>query len=140
MARLHPLSQATPAAERRVDVRFLSIYKSKETGTPPTPEHVAAMGKLIGEMMQGGALIGTEGCLPSAKGARIRINDGKFTVTDGPFTESKEVVGGFALLEAKSKEEAIELTKRFLDLVGEGECEIRQLYEAPAAPQTHGTH
>jgi hypothetical protein len=113
-------------------VRFLSIYRAREPNAPPTPEHTAAMGKLIGEMMQAGVLLGTEGCLPSAKGARVRIADGNFTVTDGPFTESKELVGGFALLEAKSKEEAIEITKRFLNVVGEGECEIRQLYEAPA--------
>jgi hypothetical protein len=114
-------------------VRFLSIYKAKESDAPPSPEHMAAMGKLIDEMMRAGVLIATEGCLPSARGARLRISDGKFTVTDGPFTESKEVVGGFALLEAKSKEEAIEATKRFLNVVGEGECELRELYEAPAA-------
>jgi hypothetical protein len=112
-------------------VRFLSIYKTKETGVPPSPEHIAAMGKLIDEMMKSGVLIGTEGCLPSAQGARIRITNGNFTVTDGPFTETKELVGGFALLEVKSKEEAIEATKTFLKVVGEGECEIRQLYEAP---------
>jgi len=112
-------------------VRFLSIYKTRETGVPPTPEHMAAMEKLIGEMMATGVLVGTEGCLPSAKGARVRVAEGAFTVTDGPFVETKEVVGGFALLEAKSKEEAIEATKTFLKLVGEGECEIRQLYEAP---------
>src|SRR2546428_13417914 len=125
-----------PITERRHDVRFLSIYKAKETDAPPTPEHMATMGKLIDEMMKAGVLIGTEGCLPSAKGARVRIADGKFKVTDGPFTESKELVGGFALLEAKSKEEAIEVTKRFLDVVGEDECEIRQLFEAPAAAAT----
>jgi hypothetical protein len=113
-------------------VRFLSIYKSRETNAPPTPEHMATMGKLIDEMMKAGVLVGTEGCLPSATGARVRIADGKFTVTDGPFTESKELVGGFALLETKSKEEAIEVTKRFLNVVGEGECELRQLFEAPA--------
>ena len=113
-------------------MRFLSIYTTRETNTPPTPEHMAAMGQLIDEMTKAGVLLGTEGCLPSAKGARIRITNGKFTVTDGPFTESKELVGGFALLEAKSKEEAIEATKRFLNVVGEGECEIRQLFEAPA--------
>jgi hypothetical protein len=120
-------------------VRFLSIYKAKETDAPPTPEHMAAMGKLIDEMMKAGVLIGTEGCLPSKNGARVRIADGKITVTDGPFTESKELVGGFALLETRSKEEAIEVTKRFLNVVGEGECEIRQLSEAPAvaAPGLH---
>jgi len=114
-------------------VRFLSIYKAKETNAPPTPEHMAAMGKLIDEMMKSGVLIGTEGCLPSVKGARVRLAEGTFTVTDGPFTESKELVGGFALLEATSKEEAIEAAKHFLDVVGEGECEIRELFEAPAA-------
>ena len=114
-------------------MRFLSIYKSKETGVPPTPEHIATMQKLIDEMSQAGVLVGTEGCLPSAKGARVRITDGRYTVVDGPFTEAKELVGGFAILEAKSKEEAIEHTKTFLKVVGEGECELRQLYEVPAA-------
>ena len=114
-------------------MRFLSIYKAKETNVPPSPEHMASMGKLIEEEMKAGVLVGTEGCLPSAKGARVRVADGKFTVTDGPFTESKELVGGFALLEVKSKDEAIAAIKRFLDVVGEGECELRQLYEAPAA-------
>jgi hypothetical protein len=113
-------------------MRFLSIYKSAETGVPPTPEHIAAMEKLIAESMKSGELIATEGCLPSAKGARVRRAGGKVTVTDGPFTESKEVVGGFALLEAPSKEAAIEMTRRFLDIAGDGECEIRQIFEPPA--------
>jgi hypothetical protein len=114
-------------------MRFLSIYSAKETNQPPTPEHMATMGKLIEEGMREGYLLGTEGCLPTALGARVRITNGGFTVKDGPFAESKEVVGGFALIEAKSKEEAIEFIKRFLKVVGEGECELRQLYEAPAA-------
>lgn len=114
-------------------MRFLSIYKTAETRVPPTPEHVAAMGRLIEESMKSGELIATEGCLPSAKGARVRRTSGKVTVTDGPFTESKELVAGFALLEAPSKEAAIEMTRRFLDIAGDGECEIRQVYEAPPA-------
>jgi hypothetical protein len=81
-------------------------------------------------MTNAGVLLTTEGCQPSAKGARVRRSDGKLTVTDGPFTESKELIAGFALLNAKSKEEAIELTKRFLEVAGEGECEIRQIFEA----------
>lgn len=113
-------------------MRFLSIYKSRERNTPPTAEEMAAMGKLIEEMMKSGTLLATEGCLPSLKGARVRINEGKFSVTNGPFAESKEVVGGFALLQANSKAEAIEATKRFLTVVGDGECELRELYEAPA--------
>jgi hypothetical protein len=112
-------------------VRFLSIYKSAETGVPPTQEEMTRMGKLIEEGMKAGWLLGTEGCLPSALGARVRSSGGKVTVTDGPFTESKEVVGGFALLQANSKEEAIELIRDFLSVVGDGECELRQLHEAP---------
>ena len=112
-------------------MKFLSIYKSVERNEPPTPQHMADMEKLIGELMSSGALLATEGCLPSRFGARVRRDDGKVVVRDGPFTESKEVVGGFAMLQAKSKEEAIELTKRFLAVVGEGECEIRQIFEPP---------
>ena len=91
------------------------------------------MGKLIEEGMRKGWLLGTEGCLPSALGARVRLSEGKYTVTDGPFTESKELVGGFAILQANSKQEAVELAREFLRVVGQGECELRQLYEAPAA-------
>ena len=115
-------------------MRFLSIYKTTETGTPPTPEEMARMGQLIEEAMREGWLLGTEGCLPSAKGARIRRSGEKVTVADGPFTESKELVGGFAILQAASKEEAIELCRRFLGVAGDGECELRQLYEADDAP------
>ena len=108
-------------------MRFLSIYKHVETNEPPSTEMMANMGNLIEEMTKAGTLISTEGCLPSAKGAKIRRSGGKVTVSDGPFTESKEVVGGFAILEAKSKEEAIALTKRFLEVAGDGECELRQI-------------
>lgn len=88
------------------------------------------MGKLVEEGMKAGWLLSTEGCLPTAMGARVRRSDGKVTVTDGPFAESREVVGGFAILKANSKEEAIELAKNFLNHVGQGECELRQLYDA----------
>ena len=77
-------------------MRFLSIYKSVERNTPPTQAEMERMGKLIEEGMRKGWLLGTEGCLPSALGARVRLADGDFTVTDGPFSESKELVGGFA--------------------------------------------
>ena len=91
------------------------------------------MGKLIGEAMKAGWLIATEGCLPTAAGARVRLADGKFTVIDGPFAETKELVGGFAIIQASSKQEAIEHTKYFLQVAGGGETEIRQLHEAPTA-------
>ena len=114
-------------------MRFLSIYKSAERSTPPSSEEMATMGKLVEEGMKAGWLLATEGCLPTKLGARVKRSSGKLTVTDGPFTEAKEVVGGFAILNANSKEEAIELVRKFLQVVGEGECELRQLYEANEA-------
>jgi hypothetical protein len=118
-------------------MRFLSIYKSEETNQPPTLEHVTRMQQLIEEGMKGGWLISTEGCLPSARGARVRRANGKTIVTDGPFTESKELVAGFAILEAASKQQAIELTERFLDVAGGGECELRQVFTASDEAPTH---
>jgi len=114
-------------------MRFLCIYKpSKAEGTPPPQDEMSRMGQLIEDMSKAGSLLSTEGCLPSALGARVRQSDGKITVTDGPFAEAKEIIGGFALIKAASKDEAIELTKRFLSVAGDGETEIRQLYEVPA--------
>ena len=110
-------------------MRFLSIYKSVERTTPPTPKEMEKMGKLVEDGMKAGTLLATEGCMPSATGARVRLSNTKVKVTDGPFTESKEVVGGFAILHANSKEEAIELVKGFLQVAGDGECELRQLYD-----------
>jgi len=115
-------------------MRFLCVYKpGKPEGTPPTQAEMDAMGKLIGEAMKAGWLISTEGCLPSALGARVRLADGKYTVTDGPFAEAKELISGFAIIQAASKQEAVEHTKYFLQHAGGGETELRQLYEAPAA-------
>jgi hypothetical protein len=111
-------------------MRFLSIYKTEETNQPPTLEHVTRMQELIEEGMKGGWLVSTEGCRPSVKGARVRRSNGKTTVTDGPFTESKELVAGFAILEAASKQETIELTRKFLEVAGGGECELRQVFTA----------
>ena len=120
-------------------MRFLSIYKTVERNTPPSQEEMAAMGKLIEEAMKAGWLLSTEGCLPTAFGARVRRSDGKVTVTDGPFAETREVVGGFAILKADSKEEAIEMAKSFLGNVGEGECELRQLFDGnPGEPNCAG--
>jgi hypothetical protein len=115
-------------------MRFLSIYQTTERGVPPTREETAKMGKLVEEGMKAGFLLATEGCMPSATGARVRLSSGKITVTDGPFTEAKEVVGGLAILQANSKAEAIALAQQFLSAAGDGECELRQLYEAGACP------
>jgi hypothetical protein len=111
-------------------MKFLSIYKNVERGVPPSLEEMATMSKLVEEGFKAGWLLATEGCLPSKFGARVRRAGNQLTVTDGPFSESKEVVGGFAILQAKSKEEAIELARQFLKAAGDGECELRQIYEA----------
>jgi hypothetical protein len=118
-------------------MRFLCLYKpAKPECNPPTEQEMAEMGKFIEEMMKSGTLLATEGCLPSALGARVRLSKGKFSVTDGPFIEAKELIGGFALIQAKSKEEAIKITKNFLKVAGDGETEIRQVFEAPDSANT----
>jgi hypothetical protein len=116
-------------------MRYLCIYKpgSPESDAPPTEQEQATMGKLIEDMSKAGVLLAAEGCMPSSKGVRVRIDSGKFSVTDGPFPETKELIAGFCMLQVKSKAEAIEWTKRFLAVVGEGVSEIRQLHDMPAA-------
>jgi hypothetical protein len=115
-------------------MRFMILYKpGMEETAPPSEEHVAEMGKLIEDMMNAGVLIATDGLQPSSKGARVRISGGTFTVTDGPFAETKELIAGYAIVEVTSKEEAIEHAKRFLTLVGKGEGEVRRMHDAPGA-------
>ena len=109
-------------------MRFLSIYKSVERATPPTQEEMATMGKMVEEGMKAGWLLATEGCLPSSLGARVRRSSSKITVTDGPFTEAKELIGGWGLLETRDRDEAIEWAKRFQDAAGDGEMRVRQVY------------
>jgi hypothetical protein len=116
-------------------VKFLSVYKTVERNAPPTQEEMDKMGKLIEEGVKAGWLLAVEGCMPSATGARVRKSNGKTTVTDGPFAETKELIGGLAILRANSKEHAVELTKYFLGHAEDGECELRQLYEVNCAEQ-----
>jgi hypothetical protein len=113
-------------------MKFISLYKTPESGVPPSQEEMVRMGRLIEEGMKAGYLLAVEGCLPSSTGARIRLSNGSVTVTDGPFAEAKEVIGGLAVIQAGSKAEAIEHIKTFLRIAGDGECELRQLYEAAA--------
>ena len=115
-------------------MRFLSMVRITEnSGMVPSERLITDMGKLIEEMTRAGTLVGTAGLRPTSEGVRARISRGKLSTTDGPFTETKEVIGGYAILEARSKEEAVELAKRFLLIHGEEwdiECEVRQL-DAP---------
>jgi hypothetical protein len=117
-------------------MKFLSIYKTVERDVPPSQEEMARMGKLVEEGMKAGFLLAVEGCMPSATGARVRLSNGTLSVTDGPFTESKEVIGGLAVLQANSKAEAIEMVKDFINIAGDGECELRQIFEADMAAQS----
>ena len=80
-------------------------------------------------------LLATDGLLGSSKGARVKLAKGKVTVTDGPFTETKELIAGFAIVQVPSKAEAIELATRFLKIAGDGESEIRQMHDVPAYPR-----
>ena len=114
-------------------MRFMMLYKpGTESDAPPTQQEMETMGQFIQDMAKAGVLIATDGLQPSSKGARVRISGGKFTVIDGPFTETKELIAGYAIVQAKSKAEAIELAKRFLEVVGEGESEIRLMHDVPA--------
>ena len=121
-------------------MRFMVMVKANkdyEAGLPPKPELLAAIGKLSQDMVKAGVLLDTGGLLPSSRGARVRASGGKLSVTDGPFTEPKELVGGYAIVQAQSRDEAVELGKQFMDVhvtvLGssyDGECEIRQLFDA----------
>jgi len=118
-------------------MRFLCLYRpaAGEGSPPPSADDYARMGAFIEDMVKTGALLATDGLAPSALGARVRVTDRKFTVMDGPFTETKELIASYAMIQAKSKQEAIALTRRFLECVGgDGEVEIRQVFEPTDFP------
>ena len=120
-------------------MQFLMLIKianntDYEAGKPVPPELEAAMGKLMGEWTQAGAMVSAAGLRPTSQGARLRLSAGKIDIIDGPFAETKEVVGGFFILEAKDKSTAVKMTQRFVELHREIlgtdfqlECELRQL-------------
>ena len=125
-------------------MKFMMMIKadrSYEAGAPPSPELMAAIDKLTEEMTKTGVMVDTGGLYPSSKGARVRAAGGTLSVTDGPFTEAKELIGGYAIVNVNSKADAIDLTKRFMklhsDILGpswEGECEIRQMFDPSDFP------
>jgi len=118
-------------------MRVLGLLKAdatSESGAPPSPELMEKMGKFMETITKAGVLVASEGLQPSAKGARVRVSDSKATVIDGPFTEAKELVASYAILEVNSMEDAIEWTTRFLKVLGGGECELRPVFEAPRVP------
>lgn len=114
--------------------RYLSLIRVDENDNPggPSDALMQRMGELIEEMTKAGVLLDTAGLTPSAQGSRVHYEGGQISVTDGPFTETKEVIGGYALMQAKDKAEALEWTQRFLR-IHEPEwtvtCELREVME-----------
>jgi hypothetical protein len=116
-------------------VKFISIWKPdpKAWNAQPDEKQMAAMGQLIGEMMSSGVLLDTGGVSDGGSSLRVQRTGGTFAVTDGPFTETKELVGGFAIFKVNSKEEAVALTRRFLEIAGDGISELHEVgeFESP---------
>jgi hypothetical protein len=123
-------------------MKFMLMTKpGPEPVPPPTPELMAAIGKLTEDMTKAGILVSTGGLYPSSKGALLKLSGGKVTVTDGPFTETRELIGGFAIVQVKSKDEAIDLAKHFLEIhaqiLGPSyhiDSEVRQMYDPSDVP------
>jgi hypothetical protein len=109
-------------------MRFLGYTLANEADTltePPRPELYEEMGAFVEEAVNAGIIVATGGIAPTAQGAKVSLQDGAYTVVDGPFTEAKELVGGWALMECRDMDEAIEWTKRVLAVLGAGECRVR---------------
>lgn len=126
-------------------MRFMSIVKSSEDNRrgPPPQALMDAIAKLGEETTKAGVMLDMGGLLPTAMGGyRVRVKGGKLIATDGPFTEAKEVIGGYAVFAVQSKEEAIELAVRFMSLhkehwpEWEGETELRQMFDGPGCPDS----
>ena len=115
-------------------MQFMMMVKHAENFGPPPKEFMDAMAKLGEEAVKAGTMVTSGGLAPTARSTRVRLSRGQVTAIDGPFTEAKEVVGGYAVLEFKSKEEAIESAKHFMELHKkywpgwEGETEVRQVF------------
>jgi hypothetical protein len=122
-------------------MRFMGLLKAdadSEAGVPPAPEMMARMGAFMEEVAKAGVLIDTDGLKPSSSGKRVKLTNGQVTVKDGPFTEAKELVAGYAIFEVATIDDAVYWTTRFLEVLGEGECEVRPFFEASDfAPESY---
>ncbi len=123
-------------------MRFMMLVRADErqmAQNPPPPEFMPAMDAFIGEMYRAGTLLDTGGLAPGAEAARLRLSNGRHRITDGPYTEAKEVIGGYAVVKASSRAEAIDLARRFMAVHElwpgcDVECEVREIMEAPSGP------
>jgi hypothetical protein len=115
-------------------MKFLLTYAPHDQ-RPPTPETMAAIGQFSQEMTASGVLLMTGGLERPTKGLRLQYAKGKHSVLDGPFAETKELIDGFALIEVASREQALEVARRFMSIAGEGDGEILQVFEGGSIPQ-----
>lgn len=120
-------------------MRILGMLRAdpeSEAGAPPDMELMMRMGAFIEEMTEAGVMLATDGLHPSSRGKRVKLSDGQLTVTDGPFTESRELVASYAVFQVTTMDEAVHWTTRFLQILGGGECELRPIFDAEDfAPQ-----
>lgn len=114
-------------------MKYLSVFTldPSQLSGPPSQERMDKMNALVAEMTADGTLVDTGGRMPTGMSLRVQQHNGKVEITDGPFAESKEIVGGFALLRAHSREHLIEMTRRFLDCAGGGTCTIHEISDGP---------
>jgi hypothetical protein len=115
-------------------MKFLMTYEQAPTAAPPTPEKMAAIGSFTQQMLKSGILVMTGGLQRPTKGTRIKMAAGDFTVTDGPYAETKELIDGFALVQVQSKQEALDVARRFMAIAGDGQGEILQVFDQGEAP------
>ena len=118
-------------------MKILGLLKASpesEAAAPPSKELIERMGVFIAEVVEAGVLLSTDGLTPSSQGKRLSYANGKATVIDGPFTESKELVASYGLFQVKDWDEAIHWCTRFLEVLGEGEVELRPIFEAEDFP------
>ena len=113
---------------------LLRADKESEAGKPPGKELTERMGAFVEEITKAGVMLATDGLHPSSKGKRVRRANGKVTVIDGPFTESKELVASYAIFQVQSIDEAVQWTERFLEILGSGECELRPIFDPSDFP------
>jgi hypothetical protein len=119
-------------------MKFLMTY-APTSSAPPDPATMAAIGKFSEEMARSGVLLMTGGLQRPSKGTFVKLAGDEFTVTDGPFVETKELIDGFALIEVKTKEEALEVARRFMAVAGDGTGEILQVFEQGEVPSPRGS-
>lgn len=112
-------------------MKFLMTYQGKPDAPPPSPETLAALGRYTAEMVAKKVVLMTGGLVRPSKGLQVRCKDGQCSVVDGPYAETKELIDGFALIEAASREEAIAHAFAFMKIAGDGDGEILQVFETP---------